>query len=71
VERWAVTWFQETVFTKEGVDVYFERREGGSEGLVGDILSELGRVVEGKGRLGELVAGEMREVKVVLPWMER
>ncbi|KAK3902580.1 hypothetical protein C8A05DRAFT_44028 [Staphylotrichum tortipilum] len=58
VERWVVTWFAPTVFTAEGVDVYSDRREGGSEG-----------VCEGKGRLGELVK-EMREVKVELPWKE-
>ncbi|KAK4133121.1 hypothetical protein BT67DRAFT_423883 [Trichocladium antarcticum] len=70
-ERWVVTWFRETVFTEEGVDVYFERREGGSEGLVRAVLAELRRVARGCGRLERLLEGEMREVSVVLPWAER
>ncbi|KAK4042007.1 hypothetical protein C8A01DRAFT_44898 [Parachaetomium inaequale] len=54
VERWVVTWFAPTVFTAEGVDV----------------LAELGRMCEGRGKLGEIVGGEMREVAVGLPWKE-
>lgn len=71
VERWVVTWFAPTVFSAEGLDVYSDRPGGGSEGLVREVLEELGRVCKGKGRLGELVEGEMREVKIELPWMER
>ncbi len=71
VERWVVTWFAPTVFSAEGLDVYSDRKEGGSEGLVKEVLEELGRVCKGKGRLGELVEKEMREVKIELPWKER
>ncbi|GAB1313538.1 Histidinolphosphatase-like protein [Madurella fahalii] len=70
VERWVVTWFAPTVFTAEGVDVYSDRREGGSEELVAAVMAELRRVAEGKGKLGELVSKEMREVVVSLPWKE-
>jgi hypothetical protein len=71
VERWIVTWFAQTLFTAEGVDVYSDRREGGSKELVAEVLAELGRVTKGKGKLGELVEREMREVAVQLPWKER
>ncbi|KAL1842424.1 hypothetical protein VTJ49DRAFT_5272 [Mycothermus thermophilus] len=70
VERWMVTWFAPTLFTAEGIDIYSDRREGGSEGLVEDVLAELKRVTKGRGKLGELVEGEMRKVEVVLPWKE-
>ncbi|KAK4152871.1 hypothetical protein C8A00DRAFT_34382 [Chaetomidium leptoderma] len=70
VERWVVTWFAPTVFTAEGLDIYSDRREGASEGLVEEVLKALGRVTEGKGRLGEMVVKDMREVAVQLPWKE-
>lgn len=70
VERWVVTWFAPTVFTAEGLDVYSDRPGGASEGLVAEVLAELGRVTEGKGKLGEMVANDMREVAVQLPWKE-
>lgn len=69
-ERWAVTWFAPTVFTAEGVDVYSDRPGGASEGLVEEVLAELGRVCEGRGRLGEIVGREMQEVAINLPWKE-
>ncbi|KAH6851175.1 hypothetical protein B0I37DRAFT_373371, partial [Chaetomium sp. MPI-CAGE-AT-0009] len=69
-ERWVVTWFAPTVFTAEGVDVYSDRRGGASEGLVAEVLAELGRVCEGKGKLGEIVGREMKEVAIKLPWKE-
>ncbi|KAL2024087.1 hypothetical protein VTK56DRAFT_9867 [Thermocarpiscus australiensis] len=71
VERWVVTWFAPTVFTGEGLDVYSDRREGGSRELVEGVLAELRRVVGGKGRLGEMVERDMREVAVCLPWKEK
>ncbi|KAK4122865.1 hypothetical protein N657DRAFT_646618 [Parathielavia appendiculata] len=70
VERWVVTWFAPTLFTAEGLDVYSDRKEGGSEGLVAEVLAELGRVTKGKGKLGELVEKEMRTVAIQLPWKE-
>ncbi|KAK3297904.1 uncharacterized protein B0H64DRAFT_441323 [Chaetomium fimeti] len=69
-ERWVVTWFAPTVFTAEGVDVYSDRRGGASQGLVAEVLAELGRVCEGKGKLGEIVGREMKEVAIKLPWKE-
>jgi hypothetical protein len=71
VERWVVTWFAPTAFTAEGVDVYSDRRDGGSKDLMAEVLAQLGRVTEGKGRLGEIVARDMREVAIQLPWKER
>ncbi|CCC05250.1 hypothetical protein SMACR_08259 [Sordaria macrospora] len=74
-ERWVVTWFAPTVFTKEGVDVYSDLREGGSKEMVEGVLEVLKRVVEegGEGTKGlrEMVEGDMREVKIELPWKER
>ncbi|KAK4246946.1 hypothetical protein C7999DRAFT_14976 [Corynascus novoguineensis] len=69
-ERWVVTWFAPTLFTAEGIDVYSDRKEGGSAALVRDVLAELGKVCEGKGKLGEIVAREMKEVAIRLPWKE-
>lgn len=40
-ERWVVTWFAPSLFTPAGVDIYSDRKEGGSEGLVKDVLSAL------------------------------
>ncbi|KAK3304072.1 uncharacterized protein B0T15DRAFT_494559 [Chaetomium strumarium] len=69
-ERWVVTWFAPTLFTAEGVDVYSDRMGGGSEGLVEEVMAELGRVTEGKGKLGEMVKRDMKAVAVQLPWKE-
>lgn len=68
VERWAVTWFQETLFTKEGVDLYSDRKGGMSVGLAREIVEGLKGLEAAE--LVRLVEGEMREVKVVLPWKE-
>lgn len=40
-ERWVVTWFEASLFTPAGLDVYCDRREGMSEGLYGDIVMAL------------------------------
>lgn len=53
---WVVTWFEKTVFTPRGVDVYCARMGGLSEGLVGRILGAL-RGVLGGGEMGGLVDG--------------
>ncbi|KAK3321119.1 hypothetical protein B0T19DRAFT_259059 [Cercophora scortea] len=69
VERWVVTWFAATTFTKEGVDIYSDRKEGGSEELVADILAAL-RAVEAK-PLAEMCAeGKLVPVEISLPWKE-
>ncbi|EGS23954.1 uncharacterized protein CTHT_0006640 [Thermochaetoides thermophila DSM 1495] len=69
VERWAVTWFEQTWVTEEGIDVYSDRKEGGSEEVVRAIMEELRRVCKGQGRL-EGIVGKMRSVEVRLPWLE-
>lgn len=40
-EKWVVTWFAPSMFTPAGVDIYSDRKEGGSEGLVKEILGAL------------------------------
>jgi hypothetical protein len=69
VERWAVTWFAPTVFTKEGVDVYCDRREGLSVATYGRIEEAL-RKVEAK-ELAGMVETDMRPVEIKLPWVEK
>ncbi|KAL2214288.1 hypothetical protein CC79DRAFT_135845 [Sarocladium strictum] len=83
VERWAVTWFAPTVFTKEGVDVYSDRPEGVSEQTYKKIYEGLEGMVEGEEgsvkdslRLGkgEDVVKMWREdlvpVEIKLPWVQ-
>ncbi|KAL0940332.1 uncharacterized protein CTRU02_203095 [Colletotrichum truncatum] len=67
-ERWAVTWFAPTVFTKEGLDIYCDRREGLSEGTYKDILEGL-KGLEAK-EVAEMVTKDMLPVEVSLPWKE-
>lgn len=68
-ERWAVTWFAPTVFTKEGIDVYCDRREGLSEGTYGMILDALKKVEAAE--LRDMVEKDMLPVEIKLPWTER
>lgn len=67
-ERWAVTWFAPTLFTKEGVDLYSDRKGGMSPALAADILAGL----EGldAAPLVKMVEADMKEVEVRLPWLE-
>ncbi|KKY36526.1 hypothetical protein UCDDA912_g03436 [Diaporthe ampelina] len=67
-ERWAVTWFAPTLFTKEGVDLYSDRKAGMSPALAGEILAALKGL--GAGPLVQMVEADMREVEVRLPWLE-
>lgn len=67
-ERWAVTWFAPTVFTKEGIDVYCDRREGLSEGTYSKVLDAL-KKVEAK-ELAGMVERDMLPVEIKLPWTE-
>ncbi|KAK0673486.1 hypothetical protein QBC41DRAFT_214832 [Cercophora samala] len=67
-ERWVVTWFQKTLFTAEGVDVYSDRKEGPSEGLKKQILEGLEKM---EGGVGELCRRDMQEVRIELPWREK
>lgn len=67
-ERWAVTWFAPTLFTKEGVDLYSDRKGGMSPALAGEILAALKGLDAAP--LVKMVEADMREVEVRLPWLE-
>ncbi|KAK2610169.1 hypothetical protein N8I77_003622 [Diaporthe amygdali] len=67
-ERWAVTWFAPTLFTKEGVDLYSDRKEGMSPALAGEILAALKGLDAGP--LVKMVEADMKEVEVRVPWLE-
>lgn len=66
-ERWAVTWFAPTVFTKEGLDIYCDRPEGLSDGAFDDIMAAL-KGLDAKSVV-ELVEKDMRAVEIRLPWI--
>ncbi|KAG6041943.1 hypothetical protein E4U41_000058 [Claviceps citrina] len=68
-ERWAVTWFAPTVFTKEGVDVYSDCAEGLSEETYGRVEEAL-RKLEAR-EVAEMTARDMRPVEITLPWVEK
>ncbi|KAM0428940.1 hypothetical protein ACHAPT_006743 [Fusarium lateritium] len=67
-EKWAVTWFAPTVFTKEGLDVYCDRKEGLSEGTYAAVREAL-RGLEAK-KVVEMVERNMQPVEIRLPWVE-
>jgi hypothetical protein len=69
VERWAVTWFAPTLFTKEGVDVYSDRREGPSKEVLDGIMAAL-KGLDAK-HVVEMCEKDMRPVAIELPWKER
>ena len=61
-ERWAVTWFQKTLFSDEGVDVYCDRPEGISRetyALIFDALKGLEA-----SRVADLVEKDMFAIKI-------
>ena len=66
LERWAVTWFAPTVFTKEGVDVYCDRKEGLSEQTYKRVEEAL-RGMEAREVAG-MVEKDMKAVEISLPW---
>lgn len=68
-EKWAVTWFAPTVFTKEGIDVYSDKKEGVSEGLYQRISEALTKI--GAKELVQMVEKDMRPVEIKLPWTEK
>lgn len=67
-ERWAVTWFAPTVFTKEGVDVYCDRKEGISEETYSAIEAAL-KAIEAPAVV-DMVTKDMRPVEIRLPWVQ-
>ncbi|KAM0264729.1 hypothetical protein ACHAQJ_000554 [Trichoderma viride] len=67
-ERWAVTWFAPTLFTKEGLDIYCDRREGLSEATYKNIDEAL-RKLDAKA-LVDMVVQDMKPVEIRLPWKE-
>ena len=69
VERWVVTWFAPTLFTKEGVDIYSDRAEGGSEETVREILAAL-KGLDAK-PVARMCEEDMRPVEISLPWKGR
>lgn len=68
-QSWVVTWFEGTLFTKEGVDLYSDRKGGMSKALAEEVLKGL-RGLKGATELVSMVEKDMQEVKVVLPWKE-
>lgn len=68
-ERWVVTWFAPTLFTKEGVDLYSDRKEGMSKELAGELVAAL-KGLGGAKEVVDMVEQDMREVQIQLPWKE-
>lgn len=78
LERWVVTWFAPTLFTKEGIDFYSDRREGMSPALYDQLLAHLkqlhlteGLGFEEKPEWKKMVHEDMRPVEIKLPWVEK
>ncbi|CAM1509082.1 Fc.00g028210.m01.CDS01 [Cosmosporella sp. VM-42] len=67
-EKWAVTWFAPTVFTKEGIDVYCDKKEGLSAATYEKIDAALKAL--GERHLVEMVEKDIRPVEIQLPWLE-
>ena len=61
-ERWLVTWFQKTLFSEEGVDIYCDRAEGLSEETYGLIFDALKRI-EAK-HVVDLVDRDLFKIKI-------
>ncbi|KHO01826.1 uncharacterized protein MAM_00827 [Metarhizium album ARSEF 1941] len=68
-ERWAVTWFAPTVFTKEGLDVYCDSEEGLSEETYLRIQGAL-KKMDAK-EIVDMVDKNMRAVEIKLPRVEK
>lgn len=69
VERWAVTWFAPTLFTKEGVDIYSDRAEGLSAETVEGIRKALAAL--DAPAVVAMVEKDLQEVEIKLPWTEK
>ncbi|CZS96431.1 hypothetical protein WAI453_009957 [Rhynchosporium graminicola] len=56
-EKWVLTWFEKSIFTPAGVDLYSERKGGVSERLLGEVRRVLREGKAGEG-VRELCKGE-------------
>jgi hypothetical protein len=65
-ERWMVSWFAATTFTKEGLDILSDRQEGPSKELAEEVLTAL-KGLEAR-LVADLVAKDMLPVAINLPW---
>lgn len=70
LQRWAITWFAPTLFTKEGVDLYSDQKGGMSKELADELITALKGLGKGAEEVVKMVDEDMKEVKVVLPWKE-
>lgn len=68
-EKWAVTWFAPTVFTKEGLDIYCDRKEGLSERTYSSIMEAL-KKLDAK-HVADMATEHMQPVEIKLPWLEK
>jgi hypothetical protein len=68
-EKWVVTYFAPTVFTKEGVDIYTDRKEGLSEATYARIMDAL-KALDTQ-HVVDMVSQDMKPVEVKLPWLEK
>ena len=66
VERWAVTWFAPTLFTKEGLDIYSDRMDGISEETYAAIMAAL-KKLEDAPKIVTLVEKQMAPVLITSP----
>lgn len=66
IERWMVSWFAATAFTKEGLDILSDRKEGPSKETAEEILAAL-KTLEAR-HVADLVAKDMAPVAISLPW---
>jgi hypothetical protein len=62
-ERWAVTWFGKTLFSKEGIDIYSDVREGLSEDTANMIIAGLKQLDP---HVAEMINADMQPVKIAL-----
>lgn len=69
VERWAVTWFAPTLFTKEGLDFYSDRREGLSAETMAGLQTAMDTTAHWPAPLATL-AKDLKPVDINLPWSE-
>lgn len=67
VERWVITWFAPTLFTKEGLDIYSDRPGGLSKATLDELMAGLAGL-DAAPKVVDLVKKDMREVQISLPW---